>query len=81
MTIGAVILMMRMDALFCRQVCSSSQTTLGARFRAVRAKRLDEPATAVPVSGGLDGDAAFVTRRTKNRLNEKSTFADQAAGL
>jgi hypothetical protein len=47
----------------------------------IRAKRLDEPATAVPVSGGLDGDAAFVTRRMKNRLNEKSTFADQAAGL
>jgi hypothetical protein len=31
----------------------------------IRAKRLDELATAVPVSGGLDGDAAFATRERK----------------
>jgi len=48
---------------------------------AVRGKRLDELAAAVPVSGAIDGEAAFATRRLKNRLNEKSTFADQAAGL
>jgi hypothetical protein len=47
----------------------------------IRAARLDELATAVLVSGGLGGGAAFATYLTKNRLNEKSTFADQAAGL
>jgi hypothetical protein len=89
MTIGAVILMMRTDALFCRQVCSSSQTTRGARFRCewvghgadaisglqIRAPRLDELATAVPSL------LPSATRRMKNRLNEKSTFAEQAVGL